>query len=79
VITDQPELLRRMWSNIRVDATLIETATEVSVAEVKEIAVAPIAVEPVVVKWMVEPPEPPVSGPAPIIKKAAAAAERSIQ
>jgi hypothetical protein len=77
VQTTQPAIIRAMWewaNRTNVSAQVTGTAP----FEMTEISIPPVEVDPVVVKWMVEPPQPALPSVLPIIRRVAAdEAERS--
>jgi hypothetical protein len=79
VLTNQPEILRALWARYQSEAAVVESTGAPLPALVSDIVVPPVEVSPVVVKWMVEPPVPPVPpGTSPIIRRVTAeTAERS--
>jgi hypothetical protein len=77
VITNQPQLLREMWARASRPSAASQRAA-VSDSGIDDAAPGSIEVNPVVVKWLIEPPQAPVTFP--IIRRIAAAeiaAERS--
>lgn len=76
VITQQPEILRRLWEQYRAAELALAAAQPLPVG-VRDVVVVPVEVEPVIVKWLVEPPDA-ASGSVPIIRRLTAErAERS--
>jgi hypothetical protein len=74
VITNQPEILRRLYAGMN-EMAMVASLESIPV-RAGEIVIAPVEVNPIVVKLMVEPPVEP--GALPIIRRATAdAAERS--